>query len=118
MGVADARTTEPETESLSPVRRRFTVDEYHRMIEAGILGEDEHVELLEGEILEMSPQSERHLPRILARQGRAALGRSAGILIPSKASTARGSWLASERRRLRPSSPVRRSRGKTCSAEI
>lgn len=41
--------------SLSPVRlRRFTVAEYHKMIDAGILGEDEHVELLEGEIVEMN----------------------------------------------------------------
>jgi Uma2 family endonuclease len=31
--------------------RRFTVDEYHRMGQAGILGEDENVELLEGWIV-------------------------------------------------------------------
>ena len=31
--------------------RRFTVDEYHRMIEVGILEEDDPVELLEGLIL-------------------------------------------------------------------
>ena len=30
------------------------------MIEAGILGEDEHVELLEGEIVQMSPQEPPH----------------------------------------------------------
>jgi Uma2 family endonuclease len=40
--------------------RRLTVEEYHRMIEAGILAEDEHVELLEGVIVAMSPQSEPH----------------------------------------------------------
>ena len=28
--------------------RRFTVDEYHQMIQAGVLGEDDDVELLEG----------------------------------------------------------------------
>lgn len=33
--------------------RLWTVDEYHRMIEAGILGESERVELLEGWILHM-----------------------------------------------------------------
>jgi Uma2 family endonuclease len=36
-------------------RRRFTIDEYHRMGEAGVLSEDDRVELLDGEIVEMSP---------------------------------------------------------------
>jgi Uma2 family endonuclease len=53
--------------------RRFTVDEYHRLIQAGILDEDEHVELLEGVIAKMSPQGVPHsrcirrLNRLLAR---------------------------------------------------
>ena len=36
-------------------RRHFTLEEYHRMGEAGILDEDERVELIEGEIVEMTP---------------------------------------------------------------
>src|SRR3954469_7674954 len=36
-------------------RRRFTVDDYHKMGDAGILTEDDRVELLDGEIVEMSP---------------------------------------------------------------
>jgi Uma2 family endonuclease len=51
----------PVSRGLSPVRqRRFSVAEYQRMIEAGILGEDEHVELLEGEIVQMPPQDPPH----------------------------------------------------------
>lgn len=41
--------------------RRWTGEEYERLIEAGILGANDHVELLHGEITLMSPQSERHV---------------------------------------------------------
>ncbi len=43
------------------VRRRFTVHDYHRMGEAGILHEDDRVELIEGEIVEMDAIGTRHL---------------------------------------------------------
>jgi Uma2 family endonuclease len=40
--------------------RPFTVDEYHKMIQANILTEDDRVELLAGEIVQMSPIGTRH----------------------------------------------------------
>ncbi len=40
--------------------RRFTVDEYHRMIHAGILTEDDRVELLEGWIVAKMPRNPAH----------------------------------------------------------
>lgn len=43
-----------------PVPRKFTVDEYDRMVEAGILGPEDKVELIEGTIYDMPPQSARH----------------------------------------------------------
>lgn len=42
------------------VRRRFTVAEYERMGEAGILGQDDRVELLDGEIVQMTPIGPLH----------------------------------------------------------
>jgi Uma2 family endonuclease len=56
-----AGPTSAETTALlleSP--RLLSVDEYHRMIEVGIFDEDEHVELLEGVIVTMTPQSPAH----------------------------------------------------------
>ena len=46
--------------SVELVKRLFTVEEYHRMGEVGILGEDDRVELIEGEIVQMSPIGSRH----------------------------------------------------------
>jgi Uma2 family endonuclease len=48
----------------TPPARRFTVDEYHRMIEAGILTESDRVELLDGWILQMSPIGPPHVTAV------------------------------------------------------
>jgi Uma2 family endonuclease len=41
-------------------RRHFTADEVLRMVQAGILAEDEPVELIAGELIVVSPQGPRH----------------------------------------------------------
>jgi Uma2 family endonuclease len=48
------------TEGDAVPRRRFTVDEYERMIAAGIIAEGERVELLEGEIVTMASMGSVH----------------------------------------------------------
>jgi Uma2 family endonuclease len=40
--------------------RRWTREEYDRMVETGILGPEDRVELIAGEILTLSPQKSRH----------------------------------------------------------
>ncbi len=42
------------------LRKKFTVGQYHQMIESGILTDRDRVELLKGEIIEMSPVGRRH----------------------------------------------------------
>ena len=55
-------------------RRSFTVAEIRRMVEAGIIAEDENIELIEGEVVPMSPKGNQHevvkaaLNRVFARQ--------------------------------------------------
>lgn len=46
-------------------KRLFTVHDYHRMVDAGILTEDDRVELIRGEILAMSPIGPPHNAAIL-----------------------------------------------------
>ena len=51
----------------------FTVDEYHRMAKAGVFHEDDRVELIDGQVVEMTPIGPRHarcvddLTRLLSR---------------------------------------------------
>ena len=41
------------------VKHPFTVDQYHKMVDAGILGKEDRVELIEGEIVKMSAMGSR-----------------------------------------------------------
>ena len=60
--------------SVAFARHQFTVADYHCMLETGVLNEDSRVELLNGEIIKMSPIGSRHsanvkrLNRLLGKQ--------------------------------------------------
>ena len=47
--------------TLAPTRRRFTVQEFRIMAEAGVFGKDERLELIDGEIIEMASIGLRHM---------------------------------------------------------
>ena len=66
--------------------RRFTADEYQRMGQVGILSEDDRVELIDGEILAMSPIGTRHSAIVdraarvfMTRAGERAIVRVQGV---------------------------------------
>jgi Uma2 family endonuclease len=54
--------------SMALARHRFTVAEYERMAETGIFTEDDRVELIAGEVVDMSPMGAGHL-RCINRLG-------------------------------------------------
>ena len=56
------------------------MDEYHRMGEAGILNEDDRVELIRGEIVQMSPIGGAHASCV-ARLNHLLLGRLHGRVV-------------------------------------
>ena len=64
-------------------RRRLDVHEYHRMGEAGILTEDDRVELIDGEIIEMAPIGDLHVDLIIVLNTRlsAAIGPRASVSV-------------------------------------
>ena len=41
-------------------RKRFTVDEYHKLGQAGVVGEDDRIELIDGELIQMPPIGSVH----------------------------------------------------------
>jgi Uma2 family endonuclease len=59
MAVAATDTT--AATALEPRPRLFTIDELEAMVRVGIIGADERVELIEGQIVEMSAQGTRHV---------------------------------------------------------
>jgi Uma2 family endonuclease len=75
-------------------RRRFTIDEYHRMGEAGILGCDERLELIAGHIVVREPIGSRHAGTVdrlnrlwTSRLGDRAIVRVQNpVLLPTEAS--------------------------------
>jgi len=70
---------------VSLVHHRFTADEYAQMVRAGILTKDDRVELIEGEIIEMSPIGPKHAACVRRLQSllTAAVGKRALVSIQS-----------------------------------
>jgi Uma2 family endonuclease len=52
------------TPPVEPRKHRFSVDEYHRLGEMGVFKEGDRVELIDGEIFEMTPIGTRHMGHV------------------------------------------------------
>lgn len=64
-------------------RHRLTVDDFHRMGEAGIFRADERVELIDGEVIDMAPIGSNHAGTVgfLAKRLERAVGDSALVFV-------------------------------------
>jgi len=60
-------------------RHKISLEEFHRMVEAGVFPEDLRLELVEGDLVEMSPIGKRHAAKV------AKLTALFGPLVPQKA---------------------------------
>jgi Uma2 family endonuclease len=60
LGLALIRKWQVRNMAVQLEKRLFTVEEYERMIEAGVFNEDERIELIRGEIVEMAPIGPPH----------------------------------------------------------
>jgi Uma2 family endonuclease len=60
VGTLSDMTLAEQTALAEPAPHRFTVEEYHRMGETGLLPPDARVELIEGQVVDMSPIGRRH----------------------------------------------------------
>lgn len=85
-------------------RRRFDVEEYHRMARAGVLADAERLELIHGEIVEMSALGSRHISCVgrLARAFVLALAERAFVTSPGAVRLGRDSELQPDLLVLRP----------------
>ena len=63
---------------------RYTIEEYYRLVEEGLLEEDARVELLDGKIIPMSPVGPRH-EGVLFRLNQAIAGQARGRFQMDKA---------------------------------
>ena len=82
------------------LRYRFSVEEYHRMADAGLFGEDDRVELLDGEVVEMAPIGSRHAACVISEE--APLVKAAPKVPFAFGPSADGSMTCSRARRMRP----------------
>jgi Uma2 family endonuclease len=63
------------------LRKKFTVSQYHQMIESGILTDRDRVELLQGEIIEMSPVGRQHAACVDRLNELLVLGLSTRVIV-------------------------------------
>ena len=105
------RPPPPDLDRIAPLERPFSTAEYRRLAEAGVLGPDSRVELIDGRIVAMSPilpphlHTLRRLTDLLAKRLYASDAAPAQMLIQSSFALQDGTEPEPDLILLRPDAP-------------
>ncbi len=91
--------------TVGPNPHRFTVAEYHRMAEAGILGKDSRCELIRGQIIDMALVGAPHAGMVIRCSPQDRIGLSSGRYLGRMATQTRHCQRASRAIRSAARSP-------------
>jgi hypothetical protein len=81
--MASSAASDRETPVAAPVRHAFTVDDYYRLAEIGVLPPGQRTELIDGDVIDMTPIGSRHAACVtrLQRAFAARLGDRADVRV-------------------------------------
>lgn len=82
MAVEEAHVQEAEEQTVTLQERLFTIEEFERIVETGIFGEDERVELIEGRIVQMNPIGDDHAWNVNRLSG--IFWQSGGVIVATQ----------------------------------
>ena len=61
MNLVTSKPFRSETSSDAPRPKRFSIEEYHRLLEIGFLNEGDRIELIRGDLVEMAAKGTKHI---------------------------------------------------------
>ena len=61
MNLVTSKSFLPKTRSDAPRPKRFSIEEYHRLLEIGFLNEGDRIELIRGDLVEMAAKGTKHI---------------------------------------------------------
>ena len=61
MNLVTTQSFRTETQSKAPRPKRFSIEEYHNLLEIGFLNEGDRIELIRGDLIEMAAKGTKHI---------------------------------------------------------
>ena len=94
MAVEEAPVQQADDATVTLQQRLFTIEEFERIVETGIFGEDERVELIEGRIVRMNPIGDDHAWNVTRLSG--IFWQGGGVVVHAQSPIRLGPGIAPE----------------------